>query len=554
MKAIEYYLKKFRRDSISRKTSIAITSTSVLTVKACGSGQGASDTQVKGFPNSYVGPSSDYISPVEIDPNFETLKTAYTEPYWVASLEMDRWDNHVTPMLENFNRSISFTFPETAPAYDTFGLTGWEPATFDIKTATREILAKFEEILNVTFNETYDPDATNVIAVGTSSQATTAGFSYFPNNSFEIGMDVFIAKGYTSPNFTNELITNYDYEVLVHEIGHALGLKHPFEAAGANTATLSAYEDNTRNTAMSYDQDEATFNGTLRPLDWMALTKLYGVKSTYKSGDDIYEFSSSGGTFILDGAGVDTINVYNTTEDVTIDLRPGAHSHLGAKSSYITDTNQLTISHGSDIENVLTGKGNDNVVGSNLDNVIETGSGSDTIFAGNGSDIIKSGTGADRIDLSETIQSVDVVTLDAPSINNLNFDIIYGFSQGASGDIFDISEVLGPSFEILPLVVVGSAPTGNFSGGILRITGSEIATATDLSNTFELESGLKTLSMDSGSSALIISSDSQSTGEDQRIFFVERNIAEMSVTQLAVLQGNALDIDQWHLDNFSYIV
>ena len=109
----------------------------------------------------------------------------------------------------------------------------------------------------------------------------------------------------------------------MHELGHALGLKHPFEANGANTATLSASEDNTRNTAMSYDDDTATFNGTLRPLDWMALTKFYGVNSTYNGGDNIYEFSSSGGTFIIDGAGVDTISADEVTEDVMVDLRPG---------------------------------------------------------------------------------------------------------------------------------------------------------------------------------------------------------------------------------------
>ncbi len=61
------------------------------------------------------------------------------------------------------------------------------------------------------------------------------------------------------------------------------------------------------------------------------------------------------------------------TLDVTIDLRPGAHSHLGTKSSYITAANQLTISHGSDIENVVTGSGDDTVIGTDLDNVIETG-------------------------------------------------------------------------------------------------------------------------------------------------------------------------------------
>ncbi len=94
----------------------------------------------------------------------------------------------------------------------------------------------------------------------------------------------------------------------MHEIRHALGLKHPFEANGANMNILSAYEDNTSNTAMSYTANSATFNGTLRPLDWMTLTKFYGVNSTYNASDDMYEFSPLGGKFIIDGAGLDTIS------------------------------------------------------------------------------------------------------------------------------------------------------------------------------------------------------------------------------------------------------
>ena len=225
---------------------------------------------------------------------------------------------------------------------------------------------------------------------------------------------------------------------------------------------------------MSYDEDVATFDGTLRPLDWMALAEFYGVKATYNSGDDKYQFSNSGGIFILDGAGVDKINAFEVSQDVTIDLRPGAHSYLGTKSSYITAANQLTISHGSDIENVVTGSGDDTVIGTDLDNVILTGSGSDTIFAGGGADTIKSGTGADRIDLSESVQYRDTVTLDNSGVD-VGIDTIYGFAQGLLGDIFDISAILGPVFELFPLVVSGSAPIATFGGGILRVVDPDIS-------------------------------------------------------------------------------
>ena len=542
---VQYYLDIFKNRLSARKPL----GTSALLVSACGGGSGGDDAGSQSFPRAYVAPNGNYTPPQAEDPKFEALLTSYTAPYWVAALEMDQWDIHVTPMLEDFGRVIEYTFPDSQPSYDHYEVTSWQPATEQMRAATREILTKFEVILDISFVEGSAPAATNVIAVGRSNQATTSGFSYFPNNFYEIGMDVFISKAYSNPRFTSELITNYDYEVLVHELGHALGLKHPFEEEGSNVTVLSAYEDNTRNTAMSYDDNSVTFNGTLRPLDWMALTKFYGVKSTYNAGDDTYNFSTSGGKFIIDGAGLDTISAADTSLDVTIDLRHGAHSHLGSKSSYITSAKQLTISHGSDIENVETGSGDDRVIATGLDNLITTGAGDDVIFAGGGSDVIRSGTGSDQIDLSEVVQAVDTVAVDA-SVFALGFDTIYGFVQGAAGDVLDVGGILETGADLFPLVVADAAPVANFSGGVLCVVGDALATSADLVIALGIDGSLSPLFMSDGARSIIVSAASQDTGEDQSVFCAQGFSAGIQISQLALLQGNALDIDQWHASNF----
>jgi serralysin len=61
------------------------------------------------------------------------------------------------------------------------------------------------------------------------------------------------------------------YETLLHELGHALGLKHPFEHA----TTLPSAQDNTNNTLMSYTAAGGK-HSTYSPYDVAALNWLYG--------------------------------------------------------------------------------------------------------------------------------------------------------------------------------------------------------------------------------------------------------------------------------------
>lgn len=68
----------------------------------------------------------------------------------------------------------------------------------------------------------------------------------------------------------------YGYETLLHELGHALGLRHPFhEADEVDHIHLSPAQDNTANTLMSYT-DVGAPRSTFGPYDIAALNWLYG--------------------------------------------------------------------------------------------------------------------------------------------------------------------------------------------------------------------------------------------------------------------------------------
>lgn len=184
----------------------------------------------------------------------------------------------------------------------------------------------------------------------------------------------------------------------IHEIGHALGFKHPnsYNDDGGYSPPpyLDSGEDFRYNTIMSYN---GTRVNELGVYDIAAIQYLYGPNTSKKTGDDIYNISSKDvGNYIWDGAGNDTISAASSTESVNIDLRDGSWGWFGnEKSSLFKSEKQFFIGFGTVIENAFGGFANDTLKGNKGNNVLSASSGNDELNGFEGNDTLDGGSGTD---------------------------------------------------------------------------------------------------------------------------------------------------------------
>ena len=535
---------KQRRHSL-RVPNLNFVSFSLLA--ACGGGGGETDLGVSspsgGLPSSYVPPVSNYTPPASADIHSFALQSTLDDPYWVAALRSGGF-SELNQFVDEFDRVIAYAFPGSVPSYyvDTDNEIDWSPASAAMRVAYQEIFQLIGDRFKIRFQETDELLSSNVLAISQKqAEVGLAGFAYYLHPNDPIGGDIFIDPDYNNAQKSGSS-TNFDYELLLHELGHALGLKHPFETEGANTVRLSAVEDRSSWTVMTYTHDESKFDGDFRGFDLMAFAEAYGVRSTYNAGDDNYSFSSVSPVFVLDGAGIDTVSAAGQSLGVTIDLREGGHSSVGNPTALVTESNQLVISAGSEIERAIGGSGADTIFGNDLDNFIDAGAGADRIFSGEGADVIIGGLGADIVDLSDVDQSTDTIQFDLRE-HNQGVDTIYSFSQGALGDVIDLIGVVVGALQ--PVVNSDFVPLANVYDVILRFVGPGMTSEQGLLSELSDGGAFNNLQLPVGRDLILLTAGSQATGEDQCLFHVSNTSGILDINHLAVFKGNYLDIDIW---------
>lgn len=316
------------------------------------------------------------------------------------------WDNDET-----------VTFYLHAQDADADGVLDWEQ--HGAADAMRAVFASYAAVADITFAETDNlVDANLVEYLGFASGAL--GFHYFPgqqnvgwlapgrqsNGNYAWAEAYWTEEGFAEGGFARLL--------LIHEIGHALGLRHTHDGVvldGVFTSeSLGTFGLNQGvYTAMTYNDGwaqrdglvTATTGGQATPmaLDIAAVQALYGANMTTATGDDAYEMGlDTAYRAIWDAGGQDEIAYEGDADAVihltaaTIDTSPTG----GGLVSYVDGApGGFTIAQGVVVEDARTGGGDDLLAGNAANNRLDGGAGDDLIVGLDGADMLIGGAGDD---------------------------------------------------------------------------------------------------------------------------------------------------------------
>jgi hypothetical protein len=297
--------------------------------------------------------------------------------------------------------SLTYSFMTAAPTDGSVeDVRGFAPLTTEQQTAARAELAVWATVANITFAEVASGGD---IQLGSNDQGKqSSGYAYLPNGSDP----TYLFLNNTDSSNTRYGAGSFGTSVLLHELGHTLGLKHPGDYDSTGSAIdgpfLPKATDNLDYTQMSYNNGSGfnlSGNYGITPMlyDIQAIQYLYGANMSYHSAADSYTFSADAPPqCIWDAGGSDTFDFSSCTSSVTINLNAGSFS--ATAPGY----NNISIAFNVTIEKAIAGSGGSTVYANSAGNTITGGAGVDLIYGGTGSDTVSGGAGVDTMVLART--------------------------------------------------------------------------------------------------------------------------------------------------------
>ena len=344
--------------------------------------------------------------------------------------------------------ALTFSFPERADLYGRgatmfsgYGtgeaMEGFAALSAAQSAAAQFALAQFAAVSGLEF-ECLEGEAAAFadIRFGQSLQPTTA-WGYYPSE-YEEGGDIWLGRA--EAYYDNPVAGGYAWHTILHETGHALGLRH-----GHDAGALSSERDSMEYSVMTYraflndpiiggySNAHGSYAQTLMQEDIAAAQQAYGANYSYMSGDTTYRWDARSGALttdgdagaapatntvfmtIWDGGGTDSFDFSAYRTDARIDLRPGAGSfgyeaqlaHLNAEEPdagapvFASGSVFTSLLHDGDeralIENAKGGRGDDVILGNQTGNRLDGGRGADKLVGMQGKDRLMGAQGEDLL-------------------------------------------------------------------------------------------------------------------------------------------------------------
>jgi serralysin len=299
---------------------------------------------------------------------------------------------HDTSLPLGSAQTITFSFMTLATSGTDANAPGFRVFSEYEKALVRDIFAKTSTIVGLTFQEITESGATQgQIRFGVTQQADTKGYTILPgttgagSKAGDILMDV--------DSMLDIRVGSEGYEALLHEIGHALGLRHPRNIDAADqwsVQSLELYNSRAMTVMATIDSQDGLFRSTWGPLDWAALQHLYGAKPV-QTADNTYLLKPSSfdaRMTIVDHGGTDTLDASWSPVGVYLDLNAGAVSSVGMTSSGRAGSQNIALGVDTQIENAKGTVFDDVLIGNALDNRFWALSGNDWVDGGAGYDTV----------------------------------------------------------------------------------------------------------------------------------------------------------------------
>jgi hypothetical protein len=441
--------------SLSLERSTAVSSAKPVVPAVAMPTSGSTDRPVSAPPDSPTGASPASLDTVASDPGSAGAPIAAPA---AGSTSVTRSGNqNIDGVLSGFkwNGPITFSFPDAPDDYASPYTGGdsepTDPGFQQVSTAQMQAIRHFLEGIPGGPGSIYNPveGFTNLsltelpvgsggadMMIAQSPTANPTAYGYYPGN-LPSDSDVWFGNNF---DYRDPILGTYEYMSHLHEVGHALGLKHGHETDVFGA--LPADRDDLEFSVMTYraylggpaggafTNEEFGFPQTYMMSDVAALQYMYGADFAYNSSNTTYTWSVTTGEMfvngagqgapgggiggaanrvfltIWDGGGVDTYDMSNYTGSTTIDLRAGqwsltatsqraelGNNHFAQGTVY--NAYEVNGNIASLIENASGGPGFDYLFGNEAANTLMGNAGDDTVAGNAGNDTIYGGAGND---------------------------------------------------------------------------------------------------------------------------------------------------------------